>query len=105
MAGPPCGVGLGSWAPDVRRRLVPLLAAAILLGAAQPATPPDHPVAFTSVDELKTLMDRGTTVDVIDVRTRPEYDEVHIKGARSIPLREVADRKGEIAKNHPVVFY
>lgn len=77
----------------------------MLLGAAQPAAPPDAPVQFLSVDELKTVLDRGMTVAIIDVRTRSEYDALHITGARSIPLREVSDRKGEIPKNGLVVFY
>lgn len=89
----------------MRPGLVLLLAAATLLGAAQPAAPPDYPVVFIAVDELKALLDRGARVEIIDVRTRPEYDEVHIKGARSIPLREVPTRTGEVPKTGVVVLY
>jgi rhodanese-related sulfurtransferase len=89
----------------VRRTLVPLLAAAILLGAAPAADPPDHPVAFIPVDELKALLDRAVSVDIVDVRTQPEYDTLHIRGARLIPLRSIQARIQEIPKNGLVVFY
>ncbi|HYE90801.1 MAG TPA: rhodanese-like domain-containing protein [Terriglobales bacterium] len=89
-----------------RRMLVPVLAGALLLGAAQPAAPPDHPVKFISVDELKAMMDRGAKVDVIDVRGKEEYDETHIKGARSIPIRTIEQRAArELPKKTLVVFY
>jgi rhodanese-related sulfurtransferase len=57
------------------------------------------------VNELKSLLDRGIVADIIDVRTRPEFDRLHIKGARSIPLRDIPGRAGEIPKNRLVVFY
>jgi rhodanese-related sulfurtransferase len=43
--------------------------------------------------------------DIIDVRHWPEYVEMHIKGARSMPLRSVPERAGEIPKTGLVVFY
>ena len=87
------------------RTIVVVVAAALLLGAAGPAAPPDYPVEYLKVDEVKDLLDRGEAVDLIDVRTVPEFEETHIKGARSIPLRTVAQRLGEIPKNRLVVFY
>jgi rhodanese-related sulfurtransferase len=89
----------------VRPTLGFVVAAAVLVGAAAPAAPPEYPVAFISVDELKAMVDAGTAVDVIDVRTRGEYEQVHITGARSIPLRDMPDRLREIPKTRPVVFY
>jgi len=85
--------------------LVVALAAALLLGAAAPAAPPDYPVEYLKVDEVKDLLDRGVAVDLIDVRTAPEFEEMHITGARSIPLRTIPLRLGEIPKNRLVVFY
>ena len=76
----------------------------LLLGAA-PAEPPDYPVNFISVDELKALLDEGTTADIIDVRREEAYVRTHIEGARSIPLRTVAERAGEISRTGLVVFY
>jgi len=79
-------------------------AALLLLGAA-PAAPPEYPVAFIKVDELKAALDRGVKADIIDVRKWAPYVEQHIKGARSMPLRAVPERAPEITKTGLVVFY
>jgi hypothetical protein len=89
----------------VRRGLVPVLAAAILLGAAAPASPPDYPVNFIKADELKAALDGGARPDIIDVRNWDAYVEMHIKGARAMPLRAVQSRAREISKTALVVFY
>ena len=70
-----------------------------------PAAPPEYPVAFIGVDELKAALDRGVRPDIIDVRRWPEYVEQHIQGARSMPLRAVPARANEISKTGLVVFY
>lgn len=85
--------------------LAVLVATAFLLGAATPAAPPDFPVTYVEVDEVKRLLDRGVGVDLIDVRTPSELEELHIRGARSIPLRALGQRLGEIPRTAPVVFY
>jgi hypothetical protein len=79
-------------------------AAGVLLGAA-PASPPDYPVNFIHVDELKALLDRGVKGDLIDVRNWHAYVEQHLPGARSMPLRVVEQRSGEITRTGLVVFY
>jgi rhodanese-related sulfurtransferase len=90
----------------MRRLLIPLIAGAMLLGAAAPAGPPDYPVKFIKVDELKAQLDRGVKIDVIDVRTWDAYSDLHIKGARAMPLRAVETRAPkEISKTARVVFY
>jgi rhodanese-related sulfurtransferase len=89
----------------VRRGLVPMLAAAVLLVGAAPASPPDHPVSYIKVDELKTQLDGGAKADIIDVRHWPEYEALHIKGARSMPIRVIGERSKEISKTGLVVFY
>jgi hypothetical protein len=89
----------------VRRALVPVLATAVLLVGAAPAAPPDYPVNFIKVDELKGLLDSGTRADLIDVRHWADYETLHIKGARSIPLRAITERAKEISKTGLVVFY
>jgi rhodanese-related sulfurtransferase len=89
----------------VRGLLTSLLTASLLLLGAAPAAPPDAPVNFIKADELKALLDRGTRADVIDVRTWDAYQEMHIKGARSMPIRAIEARAGEISKTGLVVFY
>jgi len=89
----------------VRRLLTPLVTAGLLLLGAAPAAPPDAPVSFIKADELKQLLDRDTRADIIDVRTWDAYVEMHIKGARSIPVRSIEGRAREISKTGVVVFY
>jgi rhodanese-related sulfurtransferase len=89
----------------VRRLLGTLVMAGVLLLGAAPAAPPDAPVNFIKADELKQLLDKGTRADIIDVRTWDAYVEMHIKGARSIPIRAVEARATEISKTGLVVFY
>ena len=81
------------------------MAVAVLLVGAAPAAPPESPVTFITVDELKALLDGGTRGDIIDVRHWDNYVEQHIKGARSMPVRSVAERAREISKTGLVVFY
>jgi len=89
----------------VRKVLVPLATAALLLVGAAPAAPPEYPVSFISVDELKRALDRGARADIIDVRRWEPYVEMHIKGARSMPLRAVPERARELTRTGLVVFY
>jgi rhodanese-related sulfurtransferase len=89
----------------MRRVLVPAVAAAVLLLGAAPASPPEYPVNYIKVDELKAQLDRGARADIIDVRHWPEYEELHIKGARSMPLRSITERSKEISKTGLVVLY
>ena len=88
-----------------RVSLIGLTAAAVLLIGAAPAAPPDLPVDYISVDDLKALLDRKERAVIVDVRTRPEYDTLHIAGARSIPLRTVRERAADIPRSGLVVFY
>lgn len=89
----------------MRTMLIPLVVVAGLLASAAPAAQPDYPVSFVSVDELKATLDRGVKADIIDVRNWEAYADMHIKGARSMPLRAVPERAREISKTGFVVFY
>jgi 3-mercaptopyruvate sulfurtransferase SseA len=89
----------------VRGGLIAVAVIGSLFASAAPAAPPESPVSFIKVDELKGLLDRGTKADIIDVRHWEQYVESHIKGARSMPLRTVAERATEISKTGLVVFY
>jgi rhodanese-related sulfurtransferase len=89
----------------MRGGLALLITASILLLGAAPAAPPDAPVNFIKVDELKALVDQGRRIDLIDVRHWDSYVEMHIKGARSMPLRAIEARANEISQTGLVVFY
>ena len=88
----------------MRVSLIAVAVSGMLLLGASSAAPPDFPVTYISVEELKALVDRKQPAVVIDVRTRPEFDALHIAGARSIPLRNVRERAGQIPRNGLVVL-
>ena len=90
----------------VTRRL--LMAVAILtfgLAGAAPAGDAEVPEKYISVDEVKALLDMKKRVTLVDVRTREEFDELHIRGAKNIPLRDVPRRLAEVPRHDFVVFY
>ena len=90
----------------MRRVAATVVAGAILLLGAAPAAPPEPPVNFIKVDELKTLLGQGRRADIIDVRHWESYVEMHVKGARSMPLRVIEARAPkEISKTGLVVLY
>jgi hypothetical protein len=89
----------------MRRALIAVVACGVLLASAAPAAPPEYPVTFIKVDELKVLLDLGQKVAIIDVRHWSSYIESHIQGARSMPLRTVGERAQEISKTALAVFY
>lgn len=80
------------------------LAAVVWLGAA-PAGDPEVPEAYMSVDEVKALLDLGKRVVLIDVRSREQFDELHIRDARNVPLRDLPRRLGQVPRQDFVVLY
>ncbi len=50
-------------------------------------------------DELKSLHDRGESIDLIDVRTPAEFQEVHVPFARNVPLDTLQPKKLMEARN------
>ncbi|RMF96334.1 MAG: rhodanese-like domain-containing protein [Candidatus Schekmanbacteria bacterium] len=58
--------------------------------------------------QLKSMLDEDETLMLIDVRTRPEYEEGHIVGVKKlIPLDKLESRIGELEefKNKKIVLY
>jgi hypothetical protein len=89
------------------RRLVSVLlaAAALVWASAAPADDPEVPEKYMSVDQVKALLDQKKPVTFIDVRPKEQYDEVHIRGARSVPLHDVRSRLAEISRQDFLVLY
>ena len=82
------------------------LAVAVLAGVTvAPAGDPDVPEKYIKVDEVKTRLDQKTPLTFIDVRPREQYDQSHIRGAVSIPLRELPNRLAEVPRSRAVVLY
>ena len=56
--------------------------------------------------ELQEMMNSDPYIQVIDVRSPVEFQQLHIPGSISIPLQEVNDalKSGKIDLSYPVVF-
>lgn len=56
--------------------------------------------------ELQEMMNSNPNVQVIDVRSPVEFQQLHIPGSISIPLQEVNEalKSGNIDSSYPVVF-
>ena len=57
-----------------------------------------------SVQELKTLLDKGEDVQIIDIREIHEVDSGTIGGTH-IPMANLIDRSAEIRRDIPVVIH
>lgn len=56
------------------------------------------------LDEMRGLVDEG--VQIVEVLPPREYEEEHLPGAISIPLKTLDERTaGRLDKNRPVVVY
>ena len=89
------------------RALLWAIAGVALLGVvtAEPAGDSEVPEKYLKVDAVKALLDRRQAVVFIDVRTPEQYADLHIRGARNIPLRELPSRLAEVPKSQLVVLY
>lgn len=58
-------------------------------------------------DGLKSLLDRGAEVAVFDTRNPEEYEEVHIRGAESLPVKKFAEQASRLPRDRAtqVIFY
>ena len=56
------------------------------------------------VEELRKMVAAGEVV-LYDTRSKMQYDEEHIQGARSMPQNEVEARAGEFPRDKTLVFY
>jgi rhodanese-related sulfurtransferase len=63
------------------------------------------PEKYVSVDEAKALVDKRQHVVFVDVREKPQYDDLHIRGARNVPLDSLRSRLREISRKDLVVLY
>ena len=72
---------------------------------AQQQVDPAIPIFFAGVEHLKTQLDAGQQLTLVDVRSTEEYRAGHIPGAKSIPLEELPRRMTEIPRDTPVVLY
>ena len=57
------------------------------------------------VQELKSALERGDDLQILDVRRKDEYNRGHIKGAKHIFVPEIRCRADELDKDRPIVAY
>jgi len=90
----------------MRWLLLIAFAATLIAGVAPvPADDPEVPERYVKVDVIKARLDQNKPVVFIDVRPKPQYEEIHIRGARSIPLHELPRRLAEVPRKGLVVLY
>ena len=65
----------------------------------------DDAIPAMSVHELKKKIDAREPFQLIDVRETFEHEIARINGAKLIPLREIADRAGELKGNQPIIVH
>jgi rhodanese-related sulfurtransferase len=70
-----------------------------------PADDPEVPEKYMSVDEVNALVQQKKPLTFIDVRPKEQFDELHIRGAVSIPLKDLSSRLASVSKEDLVVLY
>ncbi len=55
--------------------------------------------------EAFNLVGQSSDLFLLDVRTREEYQQARLEGARLIPIDQFARRLAEVPKNRPVLVY
>ncbi len=58
-----------------------------------------------SAKEAKELIEKENDVFILDVRTKDEYNEVHIKDANLIPIQELEQNIDKIPKDKKIVVH
>jgi rhodanese-related sulfurtransferase len=66
-------------------------------------TPNLHMLSEITVTALKSLLEKGEDIQLIDVREPQEYEICHLPGSILIPLGELPGRRQLIAADKPVV--
>lgn len=64
-----------------------------------------HGVPLLTPRELMERQGRGEKIQIIDTRSRKDYEKSHVEGAIHIPLSELRTRLNELEKDLPTVTY
>jgi len=82
-----------------------LVAVALFWVSPAPADDPEVPEKYISVDEVNALVQQKKPVTFIDVRPKDQFDELHILGAKHIPLTDLSRRLASVSKKDFLVLY
>ena len=82
-----------------------LVAIAVFWVSPAPGDDPEVPEKYVSVDQANALLEQKKPVTFIDVRPKEQFDELHIRGARSLPLTELPRRLASLSKEDFLVLY
>ena len=82
-----------------------LVAVALFWVSPAPADDPEVPEKYISVDEVNALVQQKKPVTFIDVRPKDQFDELHIRDAKHIPLTELPRRLASVSKKDFLVLY
>ncbi|HTX43603.1 MAG TPA: rhodanese-like domain-containing protein, partial [Methanocella sp.] len=65
----------------------------------------EQKVRTLSMNELLDMYKNNVRFVLADARSREDYDESHLPGARSMPLEDIKDIAGRLDKNEEIVTY
>ncbi|MEP9411927.1 MAG: rhodanese-like domain-containing protein [Candidatus Brocadia sp.] len=75
------------------------------LYADEESTKTQTEVKNISARQARELIDSNRDVFILDVRTKEEYDEAHIKGANLIPIQDLEANLNKIPKDKKVIVH
>lgn len=82
-----------------------LVAVSFLWVVPAPADDPEVPEKYLSVEQANAMLEQKKPMTFIDVRPKEQFDELHIRGARNIPLTELPQRLASVSKQDYTVLY
>ena len=62
-------------------------------------------IGKVSIEQILKKLNKKQDCQIIDVREQHEYEKVHIKGAKLIPLSEFDQKYQSIDKNKPIYLH
>lgn len=75
------------------------------LSADEGKTKAQTEVKNISASQARDLIEKDKDVFILDVRTKEEYDDAHIKGANLIPIQELEANLNKIPKDKKIVVH
>jgi 3-mercaptopyruvate sulfurtransferase SseA len=65
----------------------------------------DIPIEFITAEDVKQRIEAGAPQVLIDIRSHGDFQQMHLPGAISIPLKTLEERVKDIPRETPVVLY